>query len=78
MILMNIINIFGIIFNLLGTILLYIGFQIEKTKAEEEGTEFYLEDKLPIVLKYENSFLRNAGWFCLIWGFLNQLIAEFL
>ena len=68
----------GILFNLLGVISLAIGFRIGKTQAEEKGTEFYLEDKLPIVLYYESPWVRRIGWFCLIFGYLIQILSLFV
>lgn len=69
---MNILNIIGLLFNLVGVILLYFGFQTQKAKG------VFMSGKPAISLKYENPLMRNLGWFFLIFGFISQLLAEFL
>lgn len=58
----------GLILSLIGVILLAFGYQTEKTRSKKKEMEFYIEGKLPIVLKYENSCLRWLGWIFIIAG----------
>lgn len=68
---MILLTFFGLLLNFIGVILLSIGFQIQKTDFEG----FAINGKRAIVLKYENSLLRNIGWLLIIVGYLFQLIA---
>lgn len=70
---MDYFGLFGLLFNMLGVIYLAFGFQIEKTDAPG----FAINGKYAVVLRYENSYLRLIGWFCLVFGFVLQIIALF-
>ena len=69
---MNSLSLLGLILSLIGVILLYFGFQIEKAER------ILMSGKSAIRLKYENPLIRRLGWFFLILGFLSQLISEFV
>ena len=68
-------DLFGLLFNMLGVIFLTFGFQIEKA---EDKSGFTINGNWAIVFKKENPLLRYLGWFCLVFGFVLQIVSLFV
>lgn len=75
---MIILTLFSLLFSILGIIYLAFGFRFGKPKYIEEGYTYEFDGKEPLVLYYENSFLRIVGWICLGFGNLLQIVLIFL
>jgi len=64
---MKILNLFDLLFSLLGVIYLAFGFRVGRPEYLGYYT-YEFDGKEPLVLYYENSFLRIVGWICLGFG----------
>ena len=70
----------GLIFNLLGTVLLAI-FGTTVTQYGKDGTEAFYVQTGDESKKYQYTFqliMRSIGWISLILGFVLQLVNEFI
>ncbi|HIG94458.1 MAG: hypothetical protein QT05_C0025G0006 [archaeon GW2011_AR13] len=73
---MEVLNLFGLLFSTLGVVYLAFGFRFGKPKYLGDYT-YEFDGKEPLVLYYENSFLRIVGWICLGFGNILQIASIF-
>ena len=71
---MDYLNLFGLLFSILGVVYLAFGFRFGKPKYLGDYT-YEFDGKEPIVLYYENPFLRIVGWICLGSGNLLEIVS---